>query len=107
MKFAVILRESGIPTQDFKKSAEIPITLYDEDDWIDNNDDVQYQKKLFENNTKSLLNFYDFLKELENQPTPKSMNVMIGEHNVVLFYKTPHARSFSRTEPMNPMDFMD
>ena len=108
MKFATILRESGFSVKDFKKSSEISIILYDRKDRIDNVEDIKFVHTLFSNNTKSFIDFYEFVKELENNPEPPAcINVKIDEYSVVVFYKTPQAKVFLRKEGINPMDFMD
>lgn len=108
MKFAVVLREAGFSQKDFKKCAEIPITLYDRKDRIDSKEDIRFVEKLFAHNNKSFMDFYDFLKKLESQTEqPESINVRIDEFSVIVFYKTPNIRFFSRQKSMEPLDYMD
>ena len=97
MKFATILRESGFSKNEFKKVSEISMILYDEKDRIVDADDIRFVDKLFKNNTKSFMKFYDFLKELKNNPNPPiSINVKIDENSVVVFYKTANPKIFLR-----------
>ncbi len=108
MKFAVILREAGFSQKDFKRCAEIPIILYDEKDRIISTEDICFVESIFAHNSNSFMDFYDFLKKLENQAEqPESINVKIDEFSLGVFYKTPYIRFFSRKKPKSPMDFMD
>ena len=109
MKFAVILREAGFNTNIFEKCSQIPIVLYDGKNRIDMVEDVRFVKALFVNNSGSFIDFYEFLKELENktEEITEPINVKIDANSVVVFYKTPHAKVFSRNQALNPIDYMD
>ena len=98
MKFAVILREAGLNPVKFPKSSEISVTLYDEDDLIDDRDDITFTKNLFVNNIASYEGFFQFVERLEKQDI-ESMNIKIDQFFVVVFYKTPNAACFPRETP--------
>ena len=100
MRFATILREAGFSSKEFKNCAEIPIVLYDRKDRIIS-DDVHFVDKLFRDNQASYEKFYAFLITLEKGPSVSSMDVKIDETSVILFYKSPNFRIFSR------MSFLD
>lgn len=108
MKLAVILREAGVSSEDYKKCSEIPVVLYDRKDRIDSKEDIQFVEALFTHNEKSFTDFQNFLRNLENQPVlPESLNVRIDESHVIVFYKTPNVRFFSRKKSLEPLDYMD
>lgn len=109
MKFAVILREAGFVSKEFPKCSEIPIILYDRKDRIIEEDDIHFVETLFKENNNSFMNFYDFLKSLEKSNEPiDSINVMIDEYNVIVFYKSSKLKFFPRTKKsLDPIDYMD
>ena len=104
MKFATIIREAGICEKLFRECAEIDVVLYDEDDEINESDDVKFVKPLFEDNQGSLERFIKYVDELNSNLDCVSMNVLITEHYVVVHHKTPQAKSFRRTRPLDPLD---
>ena len=104
MKFATIMREAGIFERLFLECAKIDVVLYDEDDEINESDDVKFVKPLFEDNPDSFEKFFNFVDELNSNPDYLSINVLITEHYVVVHYKTPKAKSFRRSRPLDPLD---
>lgn len=111
MKFATILRETGLNPQEFPKISEIPTIYYDGKNRINSVDDVRFIHNLFVNNNNSLMEFKKFTENLENaESAPSSINIKIDEHFVVVFYKTPQVKLFPRKDgisPMTPLDYMD
>lgn len=95
MKFANIIREAGLNLDNFEKCTEISINLYDEKDKVNENNDVHFVEPLFSHNSNSLQKFQDFLVDLEKSPV-SSMNIEIDENYVVVFYKKPNPKFFSR-----------
>ena len=106
MRFATILREAGFSPEEFINCAKIPIVLYDRKDRIIPDENVHYAEKLFHNNPSAYRDFHAFLVKLEKVPTSSFINVRIDEHSVVVFYKTPLCRIFSR-HVHDSLDFMD
>lgn len=106
MKFDKIIREAGFRSCQFPKCSQIEVKLYDDEDNISSESDIHFSKKLFADNPKSATSFFNFLCFLEKKPV-MSMNVEIDEHYLIVFYKSPQAESFRRTEPMDPIDYMD
>lgn len=104
MKFAVILREAGYNTEEFKECAKIDVVLYDRKQRIDTAEDLHFAEKLFANSEHSYKRFYAFLQTMEKEPV-QSMNMMISENFVVLFHKSPNVKLFPRTTPLCPIDF--
>ena len=105
MTLATILREAEIPTENFEKVAQIPITLFDGKDRKITDEDVHFAEPLFKNHQAARKQVQTFLALLQNYPLDEHMNVKIDEYSVSLFYKNPHCRIFLR-KPYNPMDFM-
>ena len=95
MKFATIIREAGLNEKDFENCSEISVTLYDAKDRIHENITLHFVEPLFWHNKDSLQKFQNFLVDLEENPV-ESINVEIDENHVVVFYKTPNPRFFSR-----------
>ena len=93
IKFATIIQEAGLNKKDYEKCSEINVTLYDEKNEVN---ESHFVEPLFSNNPDSLKKFKDFLVDLEKNPVP-SMNVTIDANYVVVFYKTPNPKIFSRT----------
>ena len=107
MKFATIMREAGICERLFRECTEIDVVLYDEDGEINESDDVKFVQPLFEANPDSFERFINFVDELNSNPDYLSINVLITEHYVVVHHKTPQAKSFRRTPPLDPLDIAD
>lgn len=107
MKFATIMREAGVCARLFPECGEIDVVLYDEDDKVHKKDDVKYIKKLFDGNTDSYNKFFDFVDELNRDPSYLSINVQITPHHVIVFYKTPGAKIFPRTDSFDPLSYAD
>lgn len=114
MKFSEIIRESGFDPESFPKASKSEVTLYGDDELnifnndevIDNSEHINFTTVLFSENPAEKENFHNFLKELEKGPVD-SFNVRIDASKVTVFYKTPNPKTFSRKEPMNPLDYMD
>lgn len=104
MKFAVILREAGYNTEEFKECSKTEVVLYDRKQRINTAEDLHFAEKLFANSEHSYKRFYAFLKHLEKAPV-QSMDVMISENFVILFYKSANIKLFPRTTPLCPIDF--
>ena len=49
MKFAVILREAGYSTEEFKECSKIDVVLYDRKERINTAEDLHFVEKLFAN----------------------------------------------------------
>ena len=107
MKFATIMREAGICSRLFPECGDIDVVLYEEDGKVYKKDDVQYIKKLFDGNTDSYNKFFDFVDELNSAPSYLSINVQITPHHVIVFYKTPGAKIFPRTDSFDPLNYAD
>jgi len=109
MKFATIIREAGIATKLFPNVAEkLQVVLYDLDDNT-TEDDVHYVEGLFDNNRISFCNFVNWLNAFESimeMEFEKTIPVQITENYVTIYYNTPGAIHFRRTEPMEPIDYM-
>jgi len=107
MKFAEIIRNAGLKIEDFPKSSNIEITLYDDENRIVPEEKVTYAKPFFDENPDSLKNFEHFITGLETEEIT-TMNVKIDEHLVVLFFRTSRIIAFRRKiSSLNPMDYMD
>ena len=106
MKFAEIIRNAGINPEDFPKSSNIEIHLYDGKNRESTEETVKYAKPLFEENDSSLKNFKSFLTGIEQEDV-SSMNVKVDIDFVILFYKTPRSIIFPRKPSMDPMDYME
>ena len=106
MLFGEIIRNTGIDPEDFPKSSNIEIQLYDGKDRVSTEETVKYAKPLFEERNCSLKNFKSFLAGLEQEDLT-SMNVKVDINCVLLFYKTPRAIIFLRNPSMNPIDYME
>ena len=104
MKFAAIIKETGIDLKEFKNCSQIPIVLYDRKNRIISDENLHYAEKLFANSSHSLKRFYHLLNTLEKEPV-QSLDIMISENFVVLFHKSPNAKLFPRTTPICPIDF--
>lgn len=96
MKFATILREAGFSTETFKKSAEIPITLYDGKDRKISDEDVHFHEPLFKNYSPAYEQFSYFLADLEKGPTIKHMDVKVDADFIIAFYHSHRCRLFLR-----------
>ena len=107
MKFAVILREAGFLPSHFGELAEKTITLFDRKDRIVK-EEPHFAEPLFKKNAAAFMDFYDFTNGLDVKSID-SINVKIDEAWVILFYKTPQVKSFSRSErkPLQPLDYME
>ena len=106
MKFAEIIKNSGLKTEDFPKSSKIEIELYDGKERLSTEESVKYGSPLFEERPIILENFKAFIAGLEKEEIAK-MNVKIDINSVVLFYKTGRAISFPRVLPLDPLDYAD
>lgn len=106
MRFATILREAGVSTDEFKNCAEIPVILYDRKDRTITDENIHFIERLFKNNPDAHKKFHTFLTELENTPPTSTINVRIDESAVFVFYRTQNCRIFLR-QSKNPMDFME
>lgn len=104
MKFATIIREAGYNMDEFKKTAEISLVLYDEKNRIESDENVHYAEKIFAKNLDSYAKFYSFLKELEEKPVD-SISIMITEHHVIVLGKSQESKFFPRTIPLEPIDY--
>ena len=106
MKFAEIIRNTGLDPLKFEKSSNIPIILYDGKNRPHPQDTVKYMDPLFKENEGSLLNFKNFLSGLEKENIA-SMNVQVNLNSVILFYNTPRSIVFFRQiPPMEPLDYL-
>ena len=103
MTLDTIIKEAGLRPCKFPRSSLIQVHLYnDEDQELDT---AHYARELFADNTKSAVEFFNFLCYLEEKTPSPSMNIKIDEHYVTVFYKTSQAYSFKRTAPaFNPED---
>ena len=106
MKFAEIIRNTGLNPDDYKKSSNIHATLYDGKNRISSEETVTYIKPLFEENEGAFKNFKNFLIGLENEEI-ESINVRVDMDAVVLFHRTPRAIVFLRRPSMDPIDYME
>jgi len=104
VKFAKIIEEAGFNSYQFQTAASIPITLYDGNEKV--LEKVHYARELFSENTRSEVNFFNFISYLEKKPVA-SMEVKIDENYVIAFYNTKQAISFKRTPSLDPMDYME
>ena len=107
MKFAVILREAGVCSRIFPNCAEIPVVLYDGKDRISTEEDVKFATPLFEENSESFNDFFNFVDRLDANPDYTSINVKIDVGHVIIHYRTPEAKVFLRKDPINPCDCTD
>lgn len=114
MKFSTIIQAAGFDPKTFPRASKSDITLYGDDELnifnneeiIDTSENVNFATDLFVKNPAGKENFGTFLKKLEDSPVD-SFNIRIDENCVTIFYKTPHPKTFSRKEPMNPLDYME
>lgn len=106
MRFATILREAGLSTDDFKNCAEIPIILYDRKDRTITDENIHFVERLFQHNPDAYQKFSAFLTELEKNPPHSPINVRIDESAVSVFYRTHRCRIFLR-QSRNPLEFAD
>lgn len=95
MKFAEIIRESGLNPEEFPTSSNISVTLYDRKDRISTEETIRFAEPLFRNNPVSRKNFYHFLVGLEESDI-QTMNIKIDEYAVWVFYKSPNTKFFLR-----------
>lgn len=107
MKFAEIIRNAGLKIEDFPKSSNMEITLYDDENRIVPEEKVTYAKPFFDENPDSLKNFESFITGLETEDI-STMNVKIDADVVILFFKSSRIIIFRRkTSSMDYMDYMD
>ena len=104
MKGETILRATGLSKESFPNFAATTITLFDSKNRIEERETVEYAENLFAHNEKEEAQFLEVLAKLEKNPA-KSMNVLISEKHVVLFYQTPGCKIFSRYPGL--IDFLD
>lgn len=67
MKFAEIIRESGVNPSDVPKAAELPIVLYDGKRREIKEETIHFAEPIFENNSESRTKFLRFVFDLERQ----------------------------------------
>lgn len=102
MKLANIIKNSGLDTIEFKRSSEIPITLYDRKNRIIDDPDIKFVKFLFEDNDSSFERFHELLKEIEKTTdTISSIEVKIDEFCVVLRIPGKGFHIFSRVQKID------
>ena len=77
--------------------------LYDEDEQEHIGEDAEYVEDLFIKNPDEKARFIEALDNLEKD-VPVFLVAKITEAHVILFYKTPKAKIFSRRKPLNPLD---
>lgn len=107
MKFAEIIRNAGIKVEDFPKSSNIEIHLYDDKNRIVPGETITYAKPFFEENPYSLKNFESFITGIETEDIT-SMNVKIDADVVILFFKSSRIIIFRRkNSSLESMDYMD
>lgn len=94
--FSQIIREAGYNPEGYPKASNIVVTLYDGNDNVSDRENISFLEKLFAHNYPERRRFYQFLNRLENSSIIPSMNVMIDEKVVCLFYKTSHPKMFFR-----------
>ena len=105
MLFGEIIKNTGINLEDYPKSSNIEIHLYDGKERISNEKTISFVKPLFEEREASLQNFKNFLAGLEQEDV-SSMNVKVDIDSVILFYKSPRAIIFLRNPSLDTMDYM-
>lgn len=69
MKFAEIIRESGVNPSDLPKAAELPIVLYDGKRRKITEETIHFAEPIFEKNSNARTDFLRFLIDLERQLT--------------------------------------
>ncbi len=109
MKFDEIIRVVGVNPSIFPKINQIDLVLYDRKDRIEIGDNIKFAEELFKNNYKEGLRFINYLISMErSSKSISSISVLIDDHCVVLFYKTPNAKFFRRIpRSMSSLDYMD
>lgn len=109
MKFDEIIRVVGVNPSIFPKVSQIDLVLYDCKDRIVNCSKLKFAEELFKNNYKEGLRFINYLISMErSSKSCSNITVLIDEHSVVLFYKTPNAKVYRRTpSSMLSLDYMD
>ena len=106
MKFATIIQKAGLNKDVFPKCSQIPVIVYDRKDRVYLAINLNFVMPLFEENRNSFIEFSHFLEKLEKDP-PSTLDVKIDEASVVLFYKKPQEKVFSRIKSLDPIDYMD
>lgn len=102
-----IIKAVRLNPTDFPNFCKITVNLYDSKDRIDTRDSVTYVTNLFAKNEEEGKKFTDWLKSLEKNPV-SSINILINETHVAVFYKSSQSRIFSRMpSSMNDFNFMD
>lgn len=94
MKFAEIIKLSGLDPKDFPNASSIAVKLYDEKDRIIEGKPY-FSKNLFAQRPISVVDFCVFLLNLEKENII-SMAVKIEPSSVCLLYRTPQAKIFLR-----------
>ena len=109
MKFDGVIRVVGVSPSIFPKISQIDLVLYDCKDRIETNSKLKFAEDLFKNNYKEGLRFINYLISMERtSKTLDEISVLIDEHSVILFYKTPNAKIFRRLpKSMSSLDYMD
>jgi len=108
MKFSTVMKAAALHTLQYPAAEDIDITLYDGKDQIETNENVRYVEPLFINNPQSFDDFLMFVCDVLDTEFILHMNVKIDEDEVVCFYKTENAVTFSRKPPsMGPIDYME
>ena len=107
MKFAEVIKNSGISPLAFPLSGEIDIQLLDGKERSINKSTITYVEPLFKENPGSMQNFRNFLTGFETEKNKESFKVKIDEISVILFYRTSRALVFMRKAPVDPLSYVD
>lgn len=107
MKFEEIIREAGLSVQDYPTASQIPVTLYDRKDRVITSP-ISFYEPLFSKNPAGKAAFAEAVKVLDEAPfKTEFVSARIDEYHVILHYRTPHVRIFSRNTRLTPLDYMD
>lgn len=94
MKFAEIVREAGVNSEDVPYVAQLPVTLYDRKRRVIEGETIKFVEPLFKENPASHESFLNFCVELEQQLASNSvyrelssnLSAQISESALILWY---------------------
>ncbi|MCI9087167.1 MAG: hypothetical protein HFJ32_01200 [Clostridia bacterium] len=94
MKFAEIVREAGLNTEDVPHVSQLPIILYDSKRRAIEDETIKFVEPLFKENPASHKSFFNFCTELEQQLASSSvyqdfsssLSAQISESALILWY---------------------
>lgn len=83
MTFAKIISEAGLKPTDYPNASEISVTVVDQEGRNLEEEELNFASPIF--SEKSKLEYFEkFLRECETTSTPRSLNIIILEHALII-----------------------